>query len=83
MQLTFARAGIVRLPLRTEARCPARANIIPWMTPPRSSQSAIPLAELTRKLDAVPDGPQVMLELTIPDVPALFSADEPHGLPTP
>jgi hypothetical protein len=29
---------------------------------------------LTRKLDAVPDGPQVMLELTIPDVPDFFSA---------
>jgi hypothetical protein len=29
---------------------------------------------LTRKLDAVPDGPQVMLELTIPDVPDFYSA---------
>ena len=32
------------------------------------------LAELTKKLDALPDGGQVMLKLTIPDVPDLYSA---------
>ena len=32
------------------------------------------LAELTKKLGALPDGREVMLKLTIPDVPDLYSA---------
>jgi hypothetical protein len=34
---------------------------------------------LTRKLDAVPDGPQVVLKLTIPDVPDFYSALTNHA----
>src|SRR6202011_2576688 len=41
-------------------------------------RSAIPLAELTRKLDAVPEGPQVMLKLAILDVPDFYSALTNH-----
>ncbi|MGH7115060.1 MAG: hypothetical protein ACREE9_11265, partial [Stellaceae bacterium] len=33
---------------------------------------AILLAELTRQLDARPDGSRVMLKLTLPDVPDLY-----------
>src|SRR5580704_11949373 len=41
-------------------------------------RSAIPLAELTRKLDAVPEDPQVMLKLAILDVPDFYSALTNH-----
>jgi len=41
-------------------------------SPGKADAEATLLAELTRKLDAVPDGPQVMLKLTIPDVPDLY-----------
>ncbi len=41
-------------------------------SPDKAGAEAILLAELTRKLDAVPDGRQVMLKLTIPDVPDLY-----------
>jgi fructose-bisphosphate aldolase class I len=43
-------------------------------SPDKAGAEAILLAELTRKLDAVPDGSQVMLKLTIPNVPDLYSA---------
>ena len=43
-------------------------------SPDKPGAEAILLAELTRKLDALPDGGQVMLKLTIPDVPDLYSA---------
>jgi fructose-bisphosphate aldolase, class I len=42
-------------------------------SPDKPGAEAILLAELTRKLDALPDGGQVMLKLTIPDVPDLYS----------
>jgi fructose-bisphosphate aldolase, class I len=41
-------------------------------SPDKAGAEAILLAELTGKLDAVPDGPSVMLKLTIPDVPNLY-----------
>ena len=41
-------------------------------SPDKPGAEAILLAELTRKLDALPDGGQVMLKLTIPDVPDLY-----------
>ncbi len=41
-------------------------------SPDKAGAEAILLAELTRNLDAAPDGPQVMLKLTIPDVPDLY-----------
>jgi fructose-bisphosphate aldolase class I len=47
-------------------------------SPDKAGAEAILLAELTRKLDAVPDGPQVMLKLTIPDVPDFYLALTKH-----
>ena len=47
-------------------------------SPDKAAAEAILLAELTRQLDAVPDGRQVMLKLTIPDVPDLYSALTNH-----
>jgi fructose-bisphosphate aldolase, class I len=41
-------------------------------SPEKAPAEAILLAELTRKLDAAPNGPKVMLKLTIPDVPDLY-----------
>jgi fructose-bisphosphate aldolase, class I len=41
-------------------------------SPDKAGAEAILLAELTRNLDAVPDGRQVMLKLTIPDIPDLY-----------
>jgi fructose-bisphosphate aldolase, class I len=41
-------------------------------SPNKAGAEAILLAELKRKLDAVPDGSRVMLKLTIPDVPDLY-----------
>ena len=43
-------------------------------SPDKAGAEAILLAELTKKLDALPDGGQVMLKLTIPDVPDFYSA---------
>ncbi|HJU20294.1 MAG TPA: fructose bisphosphate aldolase [Stellaceae bacterium] len=43
-------------------------------SPNKAAAEAILVAELTRKLDALPDGRQVMLKVTIPDVPDLYSA---------
>jgi len=42
-------------------------------SPDKPGAEAILLAELTKKLDALPDGRQVMLKLTIPDVPDLYA----------
>ncbi len=42
-------------------------------SPDKAGAEAILLAELTRTLNAVPDGPRVMLKLTIPDVPDLYA----------
>ena len=42
-------------------------------SPGTAGAEAILLAELTRKLDALPDGRKVMLKLTIPDVPDLYA----------
>jgi fructose-bisphosphate aldolase class I len=42
-------------------------------SPGKQAAEAILLAELTKKLDALPADRQVMLKLTIPDVPDLYS----------
>ena len=41
-------------------------------SPDKADAEAILLAELTKKLDALPAGRQVMLKLTLPDVPDLY-----------
>jgi fructose-bisphosphate aldolase, class I len=41
-------------------------------SPDKAGAEAILLAELTRHLEAAPDGPQVMFKLTLPDVPDLY-----------
>jgi len=43
-------------------------------SPDKAGAEANILAELKGKLDALPDGSKVMLKLTIPDVPDLYSA---------
>jgi fructose-bisphosphate aldolase class I len=43
-------------------------------SPDKAGAEAILRAELTRSLDALPDGRQVMLKLTIPEVPDFYSA---------
>ena len=47
-------------------------------SPDKAGAEAILLAELTRKLDTLPDGRQVVLKLTIPDVPDFYSALTNH-----
>jgi fructose-bisphosphate aldolase, class I len=47
-------------------------------SPDKAGAEAILLAELTRQLDALPDGRQVMLKLTIPEVPDLYSILTKH-----
>jgi fructose-bisphosphate aldolase class I len=47
-------------------------------SPDKAGAEAILLAELTKHLDAVPAGRQVMLKLTIPEVPDLYSAVIKH-----
>ncbi len=42
-------------------------------SPDKSGAEAVLLAELTKHADALPDGRQVMLKLTIPDVPDLYA----------
>jgi fructose-bisphosphate aldolase class I len=42
-------------------------------SPDKAGAEAVLLDELKRNLDAVPDGRKVMLKLTIPDVPDLYS----------
>jgi fructose-bisphosphate aldolase class I len=41
-------------------------------SPDKAGAEAILRTELIRKLDAAPDGPRVMLKLTIPDVPDFY-----------
>jgi fructose-bisphosphate aldolase class I len=41
-------------------------------SPDKAGAEAILLAELTRHLDAQPDGPRVMFKLTLPDTPDLY-----------
>jgi fructose-bisphosphate aldolase class I len=48
-------------------------------SPDKAGAEAILLAELTKRLDTVPDGRQVMLKLTIPDVPDFYSALTSHN----
>jgi fructose-bisphosphate aldolase class I len=43
-------------------------------SPDKSGAEALLLEELTTRLDALPDGRRVMLKLTIPDVPDLYSS---------
>jgi fructose-bisphosphate aldolase class I len=43
-------------------------------SPDKAGAEAILLVELTRHLNALPDGRQVMLKLTIPEVPDFYSA---------
>jgi fructose-bisphosphate aldolase class I len=43
-------------------------------SPDKAGAEAILLAELSRQLDALPNDRQVMLKLTIPDVPDLYAA---------
>jgi len=47
-------------------------------SPDKAGAETILLAELTKHLDALPDGRQVMLKLTIPDVPDLYSSLVSH-----
>jgi fructose-bisphosphate aldolase class I len=47
-------------------------------SPDKAGAEAILLAELTKRLYALPDGPPVMLKLTIPDVPDFYSALTKH-----
>jgi fructose-bisphosphate aldolase class I len=47
-------------------------------SPDKPGAEAILLAELTAKLDALPTGRQVMLKLTIPDVPDFYSTLTKH-----
>src|SRR6266849_8295052 len=47
-------------------------------SPDKAGAEAVLLAELIRKLDALPDGRGVMLKLTIPDVPDFYSALTNH-----
>ena len=42
-------------------------------SPDKAGAEAILRAELTKGLDALPDGRQVMLKLTMPDVPDFYS----------
>jgi len=42
-------------------------------SPDKAGAEAILVAELTRKIDALPDGPRVMFKLTLPDVPDLYA----------
>jgi fructose-bisphosphate aldolase, class I len=48
-------------------------------SPDKAGAEAILLAALTRKLDALPDGCQVILKLTIPEVPDFYSALVTHA----
>ena len=47
-------------------------------SPDKAAAEAILLSELTSKLDALPGGRQVMLKLTIPEVPDLYSGLVKH-----
>jgi fructose-bisphosphate aldolase class I len=47
-------------------------------SPDKAGAETILRAELTRKLDAAPDGPKLMLKLTIPEVPDFYAALTNH-----
>lgn len=47
-------------------------------SPDKAGAEAILLAELTKQLDALPDGRRVMLKLTLPEVPDFYSALTTH-----
>jgi len=47
-------------------------------SPDKAGAEAILLAELTKRLDALPDDRKVVLKLTIPDVPDFYSALTKH-----
>ena len=47
-------------------------------SPDKPGAEAILLAEITRQLDALPNGRKVMLKLTIPDVPGLYAELASH-----
>jgi fructose-bisphosphate aldolase class I len=47
-------------------------------SPDKAGAEAILLAELARRLDALPNGRQVMLKLTIPDIPDFYLALTNH-----
>jgi fructose-bisphosphate aldolase class I len=47
-------------------------------SPDKAGAEAILLAEITRQLDALPDGGKVMLKLTIPTVPDIFAPLTKH-----
>jgi fructose-bisphosphate aldolase class I len=47
-------------------------------SPDKAAAEAILLAELTKHLDALPNGQQVMLKLTLPDVPDLYKPLADH-----
>jgi fructose-bisphosphate aldolase class I len=47
-------------------------------SPDKAGAEAILVAELTRSLDALPDGRLVMLKLTIPEVPGLYASLVDH-----
>jgi len=47
-------------------------------SPDKAGAEAILLAELSHRLDALPEGRRVMLKLTIPDVPDLYSTLVSH-----
>ena len=47
-------------------------------SPDKAAAEAILLDELAKGLDTLPDGTQVMLKLTIPDVPDLYSGLKTH-----
>jgi fructose-bisphosphate aldolase, class I len=49
-------------------------------SPYKAEAEAILFAELTRKLDALPVGRQVMLKLTLPEVPNFYSALVGHDM---
>jgi len=47
-------------------------------SPQKADAEAILLSEITRRVDALPDGRQVMLKLTLPEVPDLYSGLVKH-----
>jgi len=72
-------AGVVKQQFEVAAQITAH-GLLPIIEPEVSIKSpfkaeaeAILLSELTRALDALPAGRQVMLKLTIPDVPDLYA----------
>ena len=47
-------------------------------SPDKPGAEVILLAEITKRLDALPDGRKVMLKLTIPDIPDLYAELASH-----